>query len=49
VVRVYDTLHHEYLLKQLHFDGQYYWVWTWGMREFFRRVDEKTPPSRNER
>lgn len=38
VVRIFDTFFQEHRLIQIHFEGQYYWLWAWGMREFFRRV-----------
>jgi len=39
VVRCYDPLTKDYRLRQLHFDGDHYWVWAWGLREFFKRVE----------
>jgi hypothetical protein len=38
VVRCFHELSNSYRLYQLHFDEQYYWIWAYGIREYFRRV-----------
>jgi hypothetical protein len=43
VVRFYDTLREEARVVQIHFEKDHYWIWAWGMREFFKRV---SPPRR---
>lgn len=40
VIRFYSTLWKQWQIQQLHFDGDHYWVWVYGMREFFRKVSE---------
>jgi hypothetical protein len=39
VVRYYDPRTREWRLQQLRFEGRYYWLWAWGLREYFRRVE----------
>ena len=38
VVRCFDLLSKTYRLQQLHFEGEHYWLWAWGLREYFKRV-----------
>ena len=38
VVRYYDELFEEYQLRQIHFEGEHYWLWAGTLLEYFRRV-----------
>ena len=40
VIRFYSDLWNEWRVDQLHFDGHHYWVWTYGLREFFKKVSD---------
>jgi hypothetical protein len=38
VVRCFVSWLKEDRLRQIHFEGDYYWLWAWGIREYFRRI-----------
>jgi hypothetical protein len=38
VVRCFVAWLKEDRLRQIHFEGEHYWLWAWGIREYFRRV-----------
>jgi hypothetical protein len=38
VVRFLDTGDPRGRLRQIHFEGDYYWLWAGGIREYFKRV-----------
>jgi hypothetical protein len=38
VIRCFDSLENADKLVQVHFEGNHYWLWAWGQREYFRRI-----------